>query len=58
MLAEAIAGRTLVGSWMGSPESHRIYNLLGKLYKRPDVLAVPLILGKEAPRACIPRSSH
>lgn len=48
MLAEAIAGRTLVGSWMGSPESHRIYNLLGKLYKRPDVLAVTLILGKEA----------
>lgn len=47
MLAEAMAGRILPGSWMAHPETHRIYRLLGRLSRHEDVLAVPLILGKE-----------
>lgn len=46
LLSEAIAGRPLAGSWMAHPEVERIYTILGKL-KRYDVVAAPLILGKE-----------
>lgn len=47
MLAEAIAGRPLAGSWMAHPEAHRIYRLLGRLARHADVLTLPLVLGKE-----------
>lgn len=47
MLAEAIAGRHLAGSWMAHPEVYRIYRILGRIYKHDDVFAAPLILGKE-----------
>lgn len=47
MLAEAIAGRPLAGSWMAHPEVYRIYRILGRIYKHNDVVAAPLILGKE-----------
>lgn len=46
ILAEAIAGRHLPGSWMTHPEAGRIYKLLGHLARSGTVTA-PLILGKE-----------
>lgn len=46
MLAEAITGRPIRGSWMADPEVFRIYELFKKVYKSQDVVAVPLILGK------------
>ncbi len=45
MLAEAIAGRHLIGSWMAHPEVERIYNILGAIAQY-DVVAAPLIMGK------------
>lgn len=47
MLAEAITGRPIRGSWMADREVYRIYGLFKKIYKHPDVYASPLILGKE-----------
>ena len=47
MLAEAIAGRRLKGSWMAHPEVYRIYDVLQRLSSR-DALWVPLVLGKQA----------
>lgn len=47
MLAEAIAGRPLRGSWMAHPEAHRIYRILGRIHTHEDVFAAPLILAKE-----------
>ncbi len=45
MLAEAIAGRTLQGSWMANPEVYRIYEVFQGLSDR-EALWVPLVLGK------------
>lgn len=47
MLAEAIAGRALRGSWMANPEVYRIYDMLKRIYKDLDVMSAPLILGKD-----------
>jgi len=47
MLAEAVAGRPLRGSWMANPEVFRIYSILGKVHKSDAVIITPLILGKE-----------
>lgn len=47
MLAEAIAGRHLRGSWMANPEVYRIYELLKRINKHSDVLSLPLILAKD-----------
>lgn len=46
VLAEAIAGRAIAGSWMASPEVYLIHKVLGSVRKY-DVVASPLILGKE-----------
>lgn len=46
ILAEAIAGRLINGSWMADPEVHRIYQLMGKL-SRMGFVHVPLIMGKD-----------
>lgn len=46
MLAEAIAGRPIRGSWMADPEVYRIYRILGRIRKF-GIIAAPLILGKE-----------
>ena len=46
VLAEAIAGRAIAGSWMASPEVYLIHKVLGGVRKY-DVIAAPLILGKE-----------
>lgn len=45
VLAHAIAGRALVGSWMASPEVYRINDLINDLY-RQDVCAAQLLDGK------------
>lgn len=45
-LAEGIAGRALVGSWMADPNVYRIYAIVKAVLKAPSVVAVPLILGK------------
>ena len=47
MLAEAITGRSIRGSWMADPEVYRVYEFFKKVYKHQDVVALPLILGKE-----------
>lgn len=47
MLAEAITGRPIRGSWMADPEVFRVYELFKKVYKDQDVVALPLILGKD-----------
>lgn len=46
MLAEAIAGEPIAGSWMAHPAVYRIYRILGSL-SRYNLPAAPLILGKE-----------
>lgn len=46
LITEAIAGRHIRGSWMADAEVHRIYAITHRLTSR-DVLAVPLVLGKE-----------
>lgn len=45
-LSEAIAGRSIAGSWMASPEVYLIHRVLGGV-RRYDVIAAPLVLGKE-----------
>jgi len=45
VLAHTIAGRELVGSWMASPEVHRIYDLLSELADY-DVCNAALLDGK------------
>jgi hypothetical protein len=45
VMAWAIAGRALTGSWMAHPEAHRIYNMIGALGP-PAFLPVRLIDGK------------
>jgi len=45
-LSEAIAGRSLAGSWMAHPEAGRIYRILGDLRKH-DLISAPLVLGKD-----------
>lgn len=45
VLAEAIAGRHIAGSWMAHGEAGRIYRIL-RAINRYDTLACPLILGK------------
>lgn len=45
VLAHAIAGRELVGSWMAAPEVHRIYDLLTELAEQ-DLCFAPLLDGK------------
>ena len=47
MLAEAITGRSIRGSWMADREVFRIYKLLKKIYKSEEISSLPLILGKE-----------
>lgn len=44
-LAHTIAGRELVGSWMASPEVHRIYDLLSELSNH-DLCSAALLDGK------------
>src|SRR3972149_3340217 len=46
VLAEAIAGEPIAGSWMAHPAVYRIYHILGGL-SRYNLPAAPLILGKE-----------
>lgn len=46
VLAEAIAGRPLVGSWMAHPEAGRIYTIIGRV-TRSDLVVAPLVLGME-----------
>ncbi|HET8680126.1 MAG TPA: hypothetical protein VFM39_08380 [bacterium] len=46
LMTEAIAGRHIRGSWMADPEVYRIHGIKRRLTSR-DLLAVPLILGKE-----------
>ena len=46
VLAEAIAGEPIAGSWMAHPAVYRIYRILGGL-SRYNLPAAPLILGKE-----------
>ncbi len=45
VLAHAIAGRALVGSWMAAPEVHRIYDLLNELTGH-DLCTASLVDGK------------
>jgi hypothetical protein len=45
VLAHAVAGREIVGSWMAAPEVHRIYDLLNELAGH-DVCSAPLLDGK------------
>ena len=45
VLAWAVAGRPLPGSWMAHPEAHRIYDVIGSLGP-PAFFAVRLIDGK------------
>jgi hypothetical protein len=45
VLAHAVAGRELVGSWMASPEVHRIYDLLSELSNH-DLCSAALLDGK------------
>jgi hypothetical protein len=47
MLAEAIVGHPIRGSWMADPEVFRIYRLMRRLHRSPDVATVSLIQGKE-----------
>ncbi len=47
MLAEAITGRPIRGSWMADREVYRIHGLFKKVHKHRDIYAAPLILGKE-----------
>lgn len=47
VVAEAIAGHPLRGSWMANPEVFRIYNILKKVHASKQVVSAPLILGKE-----------
>jgi len=46
VLAEAIAGEPIAGSWMAHPAVYHIYRILGGL-SRYNLPAAPLILGKE-----------
>jgi hypothetical protein len=47
VLAHAVAGRQLVGSWMASPEVHRIYDLLSELADHDhDLCSATLLDGK------------
>ncbi len=46
VLAEAIAGEPIAGSWMAHPAVYRIHRILVTLPKY-DFASVPLILGKE-----------
>lgn len=46
LITESIVGRHIRGSWMGDPEVYRIHGITHRLTSR-DLLAVPLILGKE-----------
>lgn len=45
-LASMVAGGPIHGSWWAHPASHEIYRALGELSRRPDVLVVKLIEGK------------
>lgn len=45
VLAEAVAGRPIRGSWMASPEVYRIHTILRGL-RSHDLIEAPLILGK------------
>lgn len=45
VLAHTVAGRELAGSWMASPEVHRIYDLLSELSKH-DLCSAALLDGK------------
>jgi hypothetical protein len=47
MLAEAIVGREIRGSWMADPEVFRIHRLVRGVSKHPSIFSAPLILGKE-----------
>jgi len=47
MLAEAIVGHPIRGSWMADPDVFRIHRLMRKVLRSNRVLAVPLIGGKE-----------
>jgi hypothetical protein len=47
MLAESITGRAIGGSWMADPDVYRIYDILKAVTRVPNVVAAPLILGKE-----------
>ncbi len=47
MMAEAVSGRALRGSWMANPEVYRIYDILKKIHTSHAVVAAPLVLGKE-----------
>ncbi|HEV8339787.1 MAG TPA: hypothetical protein VGR25_09045 [bacterium] len=44
-LSEGIAGRPISGSWMATPDVHRIYAILRGL-RAHDLVEAPLILGK------------
>lgn len=46
ILTEAIAGRSLEGSWMADPDVHRIWRVWRGL-DRHDLISAPLVLGKE-----------
>jgi hypothetical protein len=46
MLAEAVVGRAISGSWMADPEVHRVYDIVRRVRKY-DLFAVPLVQGKE-----------
>jgi hypothetical protein len=47
MLAEAVAGHPIRGSWMADPEVFRIHRLMRKVLRSSRVLTAPLVGGKE-----------
>jgi hypothetical protein len=47
MLAEALVGHEIHGSWMADPEVFRIHRLMRRLSQSPAVIVATLIQGKE-----------
>ncbi len=47
MLAEAIVGRPIRGSWMADPEVFRIHRLMRRVHRAGGVISAALIQGKE-----------
>ena len=46
MLAEAIVGHAIRGSWMADPEVFRIHRLMRRVHRSPALVSAPLIEGK------------
>lgn len=47
MLAEAIVGHEIRGSWMADPDVFRIHRLMRRINRSTDVVVGPLVEGKE-----------